>query len=116
MQIQVNHDNHIKAGAELAGEVESDVASALERFTEQITRVEVHLSDVNGPKGGDDDIRCLLEARLSGLHPMAVSHQAASLEEALDGALEKLEHAIEKVVDKLHDHKGRTSYGGDQVI
>lgn len=116
MQVQVNHDNHIKGGAEMIAEVEGEVAAALERFAEQITRVEVHLSDSNGPKGGDADIRCVVEARLSGLQPMVASHEAAALDEALDGALEKVGHAIEKTVDKLNDHKGRTSFGGDQEI
>ena len=35
---------------------------ALRHHENQITRVEVHLADVNGPKGAADDIRCLMEA------------------------------------------------------
>ena len=51
---------------ELVQLVEAVVRGALDRFSEQITRVEVHLSDENSDKKfGTDDKRCLLEARLA---------------------------------------------------
>jgi ribosome-associated translation inhibitor RaiA len=84
------------------------------RFGDQITRVKVHLSDVNSHQGGDDDKRCRLEARLAGLEPMAVSHQAATLQQAIDGAAKKLERALESTLGRLGNKKGRTSYGGNQ--
>jgi hypothetical protein len=103
MQVHTNTDRHIKGDAGLAAHVEAVVAGALGRFTERTTRVEVHLSDENGARGGADDIRCLMEARLEGRPPTAVSHQAASVREAIDGAAGKLARAIESVVGRLRD-------------
>jgi ribosome-associated translation inhibitor RaiA len=114
MQVQLNTDRHITVDDELSHQVEAVVESVLGRFTDQITRVEVHLSDVNSHKGGDDDKRCMLEARLAGLEPMAVSHQAATLQQAIDGAAKKLERALESTLGRLGNKKGRTSYGGNQ--
>jgi ribosome-associated translation inhibitor RaiA len=114
MQVQLNTDRHIEAHDELAHQVETVVEGTVGRFGDQITRVEVHLSDVNSHKGGDDDKRCMLEARLAGLEPMAVSHQAATLQQAIDGAAKKLERAIESTLGRLGNKKGRTSYGGNQ--
>ncbi len=115
MQIQINTDNHTSAGDFLTQYAESAVQDALGRFAQRVTRVEVHLSDENTKhKTGDNDKRCVLEARLAGLQPIAVTNQAATYELALDGAAEKLEKIVEKTLSRLDDPKGRTSFAGDQ--
>ncbi len=74
MKVQINTDSNIEGHDELVQQVEAVVRGALDRFSEQITRVEVYLSDENSDKKfGTDDKRCLLEARLAGLQPIAVS-------------------------------------------
>ncbi len=100
MKIQVNTDNHIDGTQELYAQVEATIQSTLARFADSISRVEVHLSDENGPKSSDDDKRCLMEARLAGRQPIAVSHQGASVLEAVGGAADKLERALETVQGK----------------
>jgi ribosome-associated translation inhibitor RaiA len=100
MRIQLNTDNSIRGDDALRDEVQGVVGSALDRFGERVTRVEVHLNDVNSMKGGGDDKRCMLEARLSGREPIAVTHTAPSLDLALDGALDKLVRSLESVVGK----------------
>ncbi len=116
MLVQVHTDNHIHGSAELSARVEDDVRATLERFADQITRVEVHLNDVNGPKGGSDDLRCQIEARLAGRQPVSVTEKADTLDAALAGALETLERMLDRTLDKLGHKKGQTSYGGDQTI
>ncbi|WP_406696978.1 HPF/RaiA family ribosome-associated protein [Singulisphaera sp. Ch08] len=115
MQIQVNTDNHIKGSNEFFAKVSAEVERGLSRFADQITRVEVHLADVNGPREGGADKRCLLEARLAGRQPIVVTHEAATLDESIVEACDKLERAIESLLGRL-DPKGQTSFGGDQVI
>ena len=96
MQIQMNTDGNIEGHEALATQVSSVVESALNRFSDHITRVEIHLSDENSEeKGGNDDMRCMLEARLKGRQPIAVTHQAATLDQAVDGAADKLTKLIE---------------------
>jgi len=51
MQIQVNTDHNIDGHEALAAHVSGLVESALDRASEYITRVEVHLSDVDKPPG-----------------------------------------------------------------
>ena len=91
MQIQVSTDNNIEGSVQLISGIEAELMESLGRFGNQITRVEVHLRDMNGPKSAGDDKSCLLEARLGGRQPMVVSHEAASLKKAIDGATDKLE-------------------------
>ena len=116
MRIQVNTDNHIDGRGELIDRVGVAVQDALSRFGDQITRVEVHLNDVNGPRSGGDDKRCLIEARLGGRQPVAASHQAATLDQAVDGAAGKLKRSLDSTLGRLGGHKGQTSFGGDQTI
>ena len=79
MQVQINTDRNIEGREALADQVRGVVESALSRFSDHITRVEVHLSDENSDKkGGDDEMRCMMEARIEGRQPIAVTHQDAS--------------------------------------
>lgn len=79
------------------------VEKALYRFSERITRVEVHLNDENSHKNGQDDKRCMMEARLEGRQPTAVTDQAASMHQAINGAAEKLCRAIESTLGRMRD-------------
>lgn len=102
MQIQVNTDNHTEGGADLTAKVEALIQDKLKRFSAQITRVEVQLSDQNSEaKSGPDDIRCVIEARLAGMQPMTVSDQSSSQEQALRGAVGKMERMIDSTLGKL---------------
>ncbi|AVU75284.1 Ribosomal subunit interface protein [Pseudomonas sp. E141] len=101
MQIQVNSDNHIQSSIRLEEWVRTTIESTLERYEEDLTRVEVHLRDENGDKPGPHDLRCQLEARPKGLQPVSVTHKADTLELAIEGAATKLEHALEHLFGKL---------------
>jgi len=99
MQVQVNTDSSLDADLTLIAEVEATVQAALARFSDRVTRVEVHLNDVNKQKGGEDK-RCLIEARLAGRNPVAVSHQAGTIPLALDGATDKLLRRLDRALGR----------------
>lgn len=102
MQVQINTDKNIEGDNRLAQQVEATVRSALERFSEQITRVEVHLSDENSEhKFSAKDKRCVLEVRLAGREPIAVSDQAPTVEVAVDGAAQKMKHRLDSTLGRL---------------
>lgn len=109
MQVQVHTDNHVNGSAGLTAHVESAVAEALDRFGNRVTRVEVHLGDENGHKGGEHDKRCAMEARLSGLQPIAVTGQGGSVDAAISAAIDKLVRTIDRTLEKKYDAKGRPS-------
>lgn len=111
MQVQVTTDNNINGSAGLIENVGADLTDSLGRFGNQITRVDVHLRDVNGPKGAGDDKNCLMEARLAGRKPVVVSHDAGSVRLAIEGATTKLERALDNLLGKLAERRGREPYG-----
>lgn len=92
-------------------DVTAEVESGLARYRDRLTRVEVHLSDVNGPKGGPDS-RCVLEARPAGRQPVAVTHEAGSPDDAVSGAVEKMDRLLDSVFGRADDQKGNTSASG----
>jgi len=100
MKIQINTDNNIEGSDELTQQTQAVVESALARFAQQITRVEVHLSDENSHKGGTDK-RCVMEARLEGMQPVAVTDQAENMEQAVNGAADKLEKLLDHELGRL---------------
>jgi hypothetical protein len=65
------------------------------------------MSDENGDKSGPNDKRCVMEARLEGRQPVAVTHQATTMEQAVDGAAHKLSRLIESTLGRLHDQANR---------
>ena len=109
MKIQLNTDVHIEGTDALAAQVSATVEQALARFTNHVTRVEVHLSDENGGKSGQQDQRCMLEARLEGRQPVAVTEHASTMDQAVHGAAQKLAHLLDSTLGRLSDHREKTS-------
>lgn len=93
MQIQINTGRHIEKTDQLRATVEDIVSRNLDRFGERVTRVEVHLTDVNADKGGRDT-RCVMEARLAGLKPVMVDELAHTYDVAVREAAGKLQRAL----------------------
>jgi len=104
MIVQFNTDNNIKGGERLNDYFETTISDALSRFSNQITRIEVHLTDENSSKEGQKDKRCMLEARLEGLQPVAVSSQENTIEQAVKSALDKLKSALDSAIGKLRSY------------
>lgn len=108
MQIQLNTGHNIDGNEALAAYVRNETEHTLSRFSDHITRVEIHLCDENSDKKvGNDTMRCVMEVRLEGRHPIAVTHQAATLEQALNGAANKVARLIESTIGRIKDQRGR---------
>ena len=109
MQIQINADHHLESSEARDQWARSVVESALGHLAQHVTRVEVHFSDENAGLGGTPDKRCLMEARLNGRSPIAVTHHDESLNAAVNGAAGKLVRAMEHELGRAakHDHEAR---------
>ncbi len=103
MQIQVNTDHHVKGGDLLKQHVEDLLNGSLNNFKDEVTRIEVYVADENSHKGGDDDLRCTMEARIRGLKPIAVTHHADNIHAAIDGAADRMVRSVRKTVEKRRE-------------
>jgi hypothetical protein len=104
MIIQFNTDKTINGDEKHRAPFIAMIADELERFSPHVSRIEAHLTDQNGKKEGFDDIRCLLEARIEGRSPIAVSHQANTAEQAVAGAVDKLKASLISITGRLTNH------------
>ena len=109
MQIVLNTDSNVDGSQQMADHVTTVVRSALGRFGEHITRVDVHLTDANSvAKAHPDVIHCTLEARVAGLEPVVVKDHAGSAHQAIHGAVVKLRRAVDTALAK-HDPRRHAS-------
>jgi ribosome-associated translation inhibitor RaiA len=115
VQIQLNTDNHVQGAESVADWAERTLRARLERHVDDITRIEVHLSDVNASRVGAHDKRCVLEARLAGRQPLAVTHEAERVADALNGAADKLLRALDTATGRRRDAQGRESIRGREA-
>lgn len=116
MNIQINTGHNIKGNEALIAKFRSTINEALSRMSDHISSVQVHLSDEDGDKKGKNDKRCMLEARLERRQPIVVTDNAATLNQALDGAIDKLIRMIESILGRQRDRKGhKTKQSNDEL-
>ncbi len=94
MKIQVNSDKTIAVDTSLTRFVNGEVSRVLGRFARRLTRVEVHLSDVDSRKTGQADKRCLIEVRPAGARPLSASAKATKMASAVGEAVGKMQRSL----------------------
>jgi ribosome-associated translation inhibitor RaiA len=92
-------------GSDRVARLEEQIRQRLARFEERITDIEVHVSDVNGSKGGND-LRSTMEVRINGVQPIAVAEQGDNVDRAVIGAAKKAVRALDHQLGKLNDRRG----------
>ena len=105
MNIQINTGHNIQSNKALIAKFSSTIESSLSRMSNHITSVEVHLKDEDGAKRGKNDKRCMIEARLEGRQPIVVTDHASTLNQALDGAIDKIINMIESILGRQRDQR-----------
>ena len=103
MKIQFNTDKNIQGTENLEAFVSEIINSKLKRFSDKITRIEVHLSDQNAQKAGTYDNQCKIEARIEGLQPIVAIGKSGTKEEAIKDATERMKAALDTVIGKLKE-------------
>jgi len=102
--VQINTDNQIKSDAEANERLEQRIRQKLRRFERRLTHVELHVSDINAAKGGNDK-RVSLEVRPTGHEPLAVHADAQRIEDAVTAAAEKAARALDHALGRVEDSK-----------
>lgn len=95
---------HIRAlGANLSKDTRAEIRNKLNRklgkFAKAIERVSVRVKDINGPRGGIDQV-CRIKVVLSNLSSVVFEAQDASLDVAIGSALTGIERAARRSLQR----------------
>ncbi len=105
MHIQINTDHSVQGSKALEASVDNLIKQHLERFFPYLTRIEVHLADANGAKGGAQDKQCAIEARISSGPPIGVSQDDETMEKAIHGACQKMRSRLDSTIGQRRGHQ-----------
>ncbi len=106
MEIQINTANNLEGRQATTEKLEASVRDRLSRFSDRLTRVELHVGDETGERTGGTEIRCQIEARPAGRDPVSVTDQARSIDQAAAGALGKMATTLDRMFGQTSDRKG----------
>lgn len=110
MQIQVNTSNGLANKEALERWADAEIRQCLHRFGDELTRVEIYLSDENHDASRGGDKRCLMEARLAHHHaPLVVTQHAVDMDAAFRGATDKLKRLLDSKLGRAADHRDRAT-------
>jgi hypothetical protein len=115
MKIQIDTDRTVERTEGLVTMVENEVQSALGRFEDRLTRVEVHLGDENVEKKTGADKRCLLEARPAGLQPVVVTGVADTIEWACKDAARKMQDLLSSTFGRIDGRDANATIREEEV-
>lgn len=104
MKIQINTDSNLTGSEGLVASLTKLLTNDLSRYSDHITTLEVHLADEDSHKGGQNDKRCVIEARLEGRQPIAVTNHANTHEQATTGAIDKIKSSLDTIIGRLRNH------------
>lgn len=93
--------------------VQERLASAVEPLGRRAQQVYVYLSDVNGNKGGAADKLFRVVVHMRRQPPLVLEHRGASLMPLLQSAVDRLEHACSRRLDRLGSRGRRVSMSGE---
>lgn len=90
--------------------IRKKLGASFGRFASSVERLTVRLSDVNGPKGGRDQV-CKIKVVLSGLPSVIVERRDATLQGATDAAIRAAALAVRRRVQRrrLKPLRGRSA-------
>ena len=106
MQINIQSHNFPLTKA-LRGHVERRLGFALSTRNEHIQKVMVRLSDINGPRGGEDKC-CRVMVVLPHLQDVVIEDTKANLYCAIDQAADRAGRTVGRRVSRQRDN-GRSS-------
>ena len=112
MQIDIQARNFSLTHA-LRGHIERRLGFALSTRDDHIQRVKVRLSDINGPRGGEDKC-CQIQVVLSQLTDVVIEDTEVDMYSAIDRAADRAARTVGRRLNRQRD-KSRSAGLHEQV-
>ena len=107
MDVKIHHQQILSDSA--VSTIESKINSALAKFGHHVSRVELTVRDVNGPRGGIDK-ECKVMVKLLKLEDVVVTMKDASASTVVSQTIHRAERAVSRRIEKrtLRDRNQET--------
>ena len=69
-----------------------------------VRKIVVRLSDINGPRGGKDK-RCTIQIPMPRAQDVVIEDTESDLYVAIDRAVDRAERALARKLERLHEHR-----------
>jgi putative sigma-54 modulation protein len=109
MDIQVL-DRNVGITAGQREHIDRCLQFAFDQFSSHLRSINVLLSDVNGPKGGED-VQCRLKIVLNGKGELVVEGMGVSVEAVVSETADRASSAVSRRLDRLRDQQGTSMSG-----
>jgi len=103
MQISIQARNFRLTNA-ISSYVKRRLSFALKNRDEQIQRISVRLSDINGPRGGEDKC-CHIQVVIPNLANVVIEDIEIDLYAAIDGAVDRVRRTVDRRITRQRDIK-----------
>jgi putative sigma-54 modulation protein len=87
---------------------EKRLMSAISFAEHHIGHITVRLSDINGPRGGEDK-RCQLVLKMKGMPSVVIEDIETNLYAAIDHASERAGQVISRLIHRRHNYRSLLS-------
>ncbi|MBC7740568.1 MAG: HPF/RaiA family ribosome-associated protein [Bdellovibrionaceae bacterium] len=105
MMIQVHTGQGINGTQDLHDRLIGMLEADLGHFAEHLTRVDIHLHDLNSSKRGGIEKRCQIEAHVARMGAVSVHSDDETVSQAFEGAAEKLKHLLDHKIGEARSHR-----------
>ena len=92
----------LKLTDELRAHVEKRLRFGLNWARDEVDKVLIRFTDINGPRGGDDK-RCQVRIPLSGMRDVVIEDTAEDLRVAIDSATERASRTLERRLSRRRE-------------
>ena len=83
---------------------------AFDRFSTHVNAIDISLTDVNGPKGGED-VQCRMMISLHGTGELIVEGKGDSVESVVADTTDRAALAVSRRIDRLQNVQGTSMSG-----
>jgi putative sigma-54 modulation protein len=96
--------------AGLREHVERRIHFALDRASQYVRKVSIRLTDVNGPRGGEDK-RCRIQVTVAGAPDLLIEDTEPDLYVAIDRAADRSGRTLARLLARLREHRHESPRG-----
>ncbi len=98
------HSRGITLPEELKEYTSSKIRLTLGRYFDKIQRADIYLTDVNGPKGGED-MMCKVKVAISGQPPVVVQETNQTLRESINACAHRVKRTLGRRFKRPLSHR-----------